>query len=117
MSFWLSLMAALEIGVTALLFGELRFDLTMQGWIAEIILALFATVFGLVLFQRGLFLCGPVRASLLSTFEPLTGVMLGLVVFHETLTGRLCAGMGFILLSTIILVLPHKNRRISHGCN
>ena len=62
LSFWLCLFSAVEIGVVAALMGKLSFTISRQGWLAEFMLALFSTVFALILFQKGLFLCGEVRA-------------------------------------------------------
>ena len=108
LAFWISLLSALEIGLIALLSGKLVFRLDAAGWAAEAVLALFATVFALVLFQKGVFLCGEVKASLLSTFEPLTGIVIGVVVFHEVLTVKEGIGMLSILAATVLLVLPSK---------
>ena len=69
-------------------------------------MALLTTVFALVLFQRGLFLCGEVKASLLSTFEPLTGILIGVVAFREILTPNKILGIIGILMSAVLLVLP-----------
>lgn len=60
----------------------------------------------LALFQMGVFLCGSVKASLLSTFEPLTGVVLGVLVFREVLQKRTIGGMLLILSAVVLLVIP-----------
>lgn len=104
--FWVSLVAAVEIGLIALCSGQLVFRLDGAGWAAEISLALVATVFGLVLFQKGVFLCGEVKASLFSTFEPLTGIAIGVIVFHEGLTAREGIGVLGILAAAVLLVIP-----------
>ena len=83
----------------------------MQEFLAEICLAFFATVIALVLFQKGAFLCGALTASLLSTFEPLTGVIIGLIVFKEEMTWKLGMGIFLILFSTILVVLPVKEKK------
>ena len=110
LAFWLALFSAVEIGVIALVGRNLVFSLDGIGWAAEAGMALFTTVFALVLFQRGLFLCGEVKASLLSTFEPLTGILIGVIVFRETMTLNKILGMTGILVSAVILVLPLGQR-------
>ncbi len=106
LAFWVSLLSAAEIGLIALLSGNLVFHLDTAGWAAEVGLALSATVFALVLFQKGVFLCGEVKASLFSTFEPLTGIVIGAVVFHEALSMKEIIGMAGILAAAVLLVLP-----------
>ena len=103
-TFWISLLSAIEIATFAMLGGKLLLTVPWQGWAAVGCLGLFATVLALALFQLGVFLCGEVKAALLSTFEPLTGVILGIGIFHETLTLRITAGILLILLSTVLLV-------------
>ena len=107
-TFWISLLSATEIGVAALVGGRLTLFIPWQGWLAIVGLGVFATVLALALFQLGVFLCGDVKASLLSTFEPLTGVILGVLVFHEALTPRTVAGIVLILLSTLFLVMERR---------
>lgn len=106
LAFWISLLSMVEIGAIALFSGDLVFHLDAAGWAAEVGMALFATVFALVLFQRGVFLCGEVKASLFSTLEPLTGIIIGLVVFHETLYTKEVIGMIAILTATVLLAIP-----------
>ncbi len=105
LAFWLALFSAVEIGTAALIAGKLVFTLDGVGWAAEVGMALFATVFALVLFQKGLFLCGEVKASLLSTFEPLTGILIGVIVFHEALSMKEMIGIIGILTAAVLLVL------------
>lgn len=106
LGFWISFLSAAEIGFLSLLSQNLVFRLDRTGWAAEIGLALSATVLGLVLFQKGVFLCGEVKASLFSTFEPLTGIVIGAVVLHEDLTAKELAGIIGILAAAILLVIP-----------
>ena len=78
----------------------------------EVILALLTTVIALVLFQRGVYLCGEIKASLLSSFEPLTGILVGIAVFHEVVSWKEVVGIIFILAAAMILVIPaRKNTR------
>lgn len=106
LAFWMALFSAAEIGVVALVTRNLVFSLDSVGWAMEICMALFTTVFALVLFQKGLFLCGEVKASLLSTFEPLTGIVIGMIAFQEELTPHKIMGIMGVLAAAILLVLP-----------
>ncbi len=85
--------------------------LDAAGWAAEIGMALFAIVFALVLFQKGVFLCGEVKASLFSMFEPLTGILIGAIVFHEVLSVKEMIGMIGILAAAVLLVIPTKKAK------
>lgn len=110
-TFWISLFSALMIGTFAALTGSLAWSQGAAAWAAEAGLGLLATVLALAFFQKGLFLCGEVKASLLSTFEPLTSIAVGLAVYGEAMTPRLAAGMTLILLSSVLLVLGRSQPR------
>ena len=111
LSFWLCLFASIEVGIFSILVGKLRLIGNISEFSADICLAFFTTVIALVLFQKGAFLCGAVMASLLSTFEPLTGVVIGLIIFNEEMTWKLGMGIFLILFSTVMIVLPVKEKR------
>ena len=103
-TFWISLLAGAEIGVYAALTGRLVLPAAWQAWAAVAVMGVFVAALALALFQAGLFRCGEVRASLLSTFEPLTGVIVGILVFREEMTPRIAIGMALILLAAVLLV-------------
>ena len=111
LTFWLSMISAAGIGVIALCGGNLVLRLDGSGWLAQAGMAVVATVFAVVLFQKGLFLCGEIKASLFSTFEPVTGIVIGLAVFHETLSMREVLGVVGILTAVVLLVTPAQGRR------
>lgn len=110
LSFWVSALATLELLIFTLIFGKFQmiFDVHVVG--AEIYLGLFATAIAFVLFQKGTFICGAVQTSLLSTFESVTGVIIGMLVYGEILTTRKAIGILFIICSAMILVIPTKNK-------
>jgi drug/metabolite transporter (DMT)-like permease len=110
LSFWTSLLCAVEIGLFAGATGRLHLSMGWQAWAAVAALGVFVAALAQVLFQAGVFLCGGVKASLLSTFEPLTGVMIGVLVFREAMMLRAAAGVALILLAAALLVLGPGGR-------
>lgn len=113
MAFWLSLFSSAEIGTAAVMAGEFSLSMDASGWGAMLLLALSATVLALALFQKGLFACGAVKASLLSTFEPLTSVWIGCLVFREALTAKTMLGILCVLAAGALLVLPFPIKKLS----
>ena len=104
-TFWISMPAAASLAAFSAIIGRFDLALPWQAWAAFALLGIVATVIALALFQTGVFLCGAVKASLLSTFEPLMGVVIGAAVFGEGLDLRIITGMVLILASTVLLVL------------
>lgn len=111
-TFWLSFFAALEIGAYAAVTGSFTLGMAWQGWAAVGCLGLFSTVFALALFQKGVFLCGEIKTSLCSNVEPLTGVLIGLLAFHEPVSVGVGAGVACILTSTVVSAVSPRSR----GC-
>lgn len=110
-SFWIACLSAIEIGTIGILTKNIHFNMDIIAWISEAVLALLTCVAALVLFQRGVYLCGEIKASLLSSFEPLTGILIGITIFHENLTGREMAGIISIIIAAIMLIVPIKRKR------
>ncbi len=105
LSFWMSLLCAAEIGVFSAAIGQLRLDMPWRAWAAVAVLGVCVAAIAQVLFQTGVFLCGEVKASLLSTFEPLTSVVIGVLIFHEAVTARVGVGIVLVLLAAVLLVV------------
>ena len=73
------------------------------GWLAAI--ALVSTVGALALFFAGLPRVGPTAASILSTAEPLTAVLLAVAVLGDTLGPAQLAGGVLVLAAATLLAL------------
>jgi drug/metabolite transporter (DMT)-like permease len=71
------------------------------GWLAGI--ALISTVVALSLFFAGLRLVGPTTASILSTAEPLTAVLLAFLMFGESLSAVQLGGGALVLAGVLVL--------------
>ena len=107
---WFMLMASAEIFIITILLGKMEMSADPVGLVSILCLAVFAGALASVLFQVGIRMTDGVKASLLSTFEPLTGVVIGLICYREALTARSAAGMAAILLSSILLVLAGEKK-------
>ena len=66
------------------------------------------------LFQIGIIKCGGVKSSMLSTIEPVTGVLIGVFIYQETITFRTTLGMILILLSVLLLTLADNKGHDQH---
>ena len=116
LAFWMTAFSAIEVGIVTLCMGKMVWSLDGTSWAISFVLALLITVVAVVAFQRGTAICGAQKASLLSTFEPLTSVIIGIAVLSETLSGRTLLGIACILFSIILLIIeptaktPDRNK-------
>lgn len=105
LAFWISVFSVVVVGAALIFTPKQPVNWSVSGIGILVLLALTTNVFAIVLFQKGLSLCGGVKASLFSTFEPLTSVVVGLIVFKEALSVDTVIGILLILSSTVVLVL------------
>ena len=104
LTFWISVYSSIMVGAAVLVTPKPTINFSFAGIGFLVLLAFTTNVAAIVLFQKGLALCGGVKASLLSTLEPVTSVTVGLIVFNEQLTLSIVIGTVLILVSTIALV-------------
>jgi drug/metabolite transporter (DMT)-like permease len=96
--------AAVTLALAGVATGELRpadVSAAGAGWLAGI--AVISTVGAIVLFFAGLARVGPTSASILSTAEPVTTVVLAFLVFGEALTPVQLAGGGLVVGAVLAL--------------
>lgn len=108
--------AATTLTLAALATGDLQpgaIDMLGLGWLAAI--AVISTVAAVGLFFAGLAAAGPTSASILSTAEPLTAVVLAALVFGESLGAVQVAGAALVLSAVVVLATrssPHPRTEV-----
>ncbi|MCE4564253.1 EamA family transporter [Maribellus sp. CM-23] len=107
-SFWI-------FGITGFLFliqgmatNNINLEITPKALFYMLNLSIWSTFGAVVLFFNGLKQTGPGNASLLSTLEPLTGVVIGVIVFHESLDLKTLIAM-LLILGSVLVVVQHKD--------
>ncbi|BAX81277.1 DMT family transporter [Labilibaculum antarcticum] len=102
-------------GITALLFfGKCLFvdgiktNPSAMSLFYILNLSFWSTFLSVVLFYKGMKYTGPGNASLLSTLEPLTGVMVGVFVFNDVMDLKSSLAILLILTSVFIVVQTNK---------
>jgi drug/metabolite transporter (DMT)-like permease len=106
--FYISLFNTATLLLACLATGNLSLHFTCTGLISTVLVALVSTVFGMVAFQAGLKTISPTAATILSTSEVLTSLMIGILFLGETLTWYQAAGSMLIVLSVIAVAFSEK---------
>lgn len=107
LSFWLAAIGAVELLIISVGTRTLTFDIEPAGWVLTVVFAIITGAVASTAFQLGTKYIGAQNASLLSTFEPLTSVAVGIIVYHEAMTTRTVLGIIAILLSVIIVSISN----------
>jgi len=114
-SFFVSAISTVIMLAVCLLTDQLSLPRSLFGWCLAIFFALIVNVGAVVLFQRGTFLIGGSRASVLSTLEPITSVFAGVLFMNEkinifTLIGTLLVIAASVLIAMCDIKQPKKEK-------
>ena len=78
---------------------------SLSGWILSFTFAILVNIGAVILFQQGTFLIGGARASILSTFEPVTSVVTGVLFLGEVIGISTLTGTILVILSSILITV------------
>jgi drug/metabolite transporter (DMT)-like permease len=87
-----------------------KFNMQPSGMISILGLALICTTFAILAYSKAVQLIGPSDTAILSTFEPVTGVIMGIVIFGERLSYSSAAGSFLIIFSVLLFSYNNKNQ-------
>lgn len=76
---------------------------TFQAWLYILSLGILATALPILLLLEGLKYVSPIKASILSVFEPVVTVLFGLALLHETISYMQLLGIMIVLLGAILI--------------
>ncbi|MDD7304459.1 MAG: EamA family transporter [Bacteroidaceae bacterium] len=109
-TFWVLLFGWAAIVVYSLLAGEpLALALpTTRSWLCALQLALMPTVLSLYFMTVGIKLIGSTPSAIMGALEPVTAVVIGLLLFGEHVSGRMLLGIALILGAVTLIILRKK---------
>lgn len=104
-SFYVAAIATVFTFIVCTVSGNLALPADAMGWIMCVIFAFLVTTGAVVLFQQAAFIIGGERTSILSTLEPTTSVIVGILIFHEALNIRTVLGSVLVILASILIAV------------
>lgn len=102
-NFYLVLLNVVFIFILALLTNSFH-AMPIEGYLLSGIVAILTSLIGVVLLQKGIYCLGASLTAILSTLEPMTSVVVGILFLNETMTFLKVIGCILVLISTFILV-------------
>jgi len=113
--FYVAVSCSAVMLILCLVTGQLALPQTLAGWGLSLLFATGITCGAVVLFQIGTLLIGGQQTSILSTLEPITSVIVGVVIFHESMGLRTFFGVLLVLLASVLIALSNfKPRKKEH---
>lgn len=110
-SFYIALISCVATLIVCLATNSLALPSTALGWGLCVIFSLLITTGAVVLFQQSTFLIGGERASILSTLEPITSIIIGAAVFGEPLGIRVIIGSVLVIAASITTALAGMKKK------
>ena len=111
LSFYVAAISSVITFVLCVATNALALPSSLNGWVLCAIFAFMVTTLAVVFFQQGAFLIGGERTSILSTLEPITGILIGITVFNEPVTISIAIGALLVVSASILIVVSDRKKR------
>lgn len=94
----------LVMAINCIIDGGVIFPHSTKTWLNTIGLGVFPTIVSLIFTSRAIALVGSTETAIFGALEPLTAVILGIIILGETLTIQPAIGMILIFVSVTVLM-------------
>ena len=101
-SFYVALWSSIITFVLCVSTNSLLLPQSFNGWLLCALFALLVTTGAVVLFQQGTFIIGGEKTAILSTLEPITGVVVGIWLLGEKCKLNIILGSVLVLAASVI---------------
>ena len=112
--FYVAMWSSIILMIVCLVSGQLMLPETVLGWALCALFALSVTVGAVFLFQQGTMIIGGEKSSVLSALEPITSVVIGIIVFGESCRLTVIIGAMLVIISSVLIAsadLLKKNKQ------
>lgn len=110
-TFYVALMSSIAMGIYGTVVGELTLaTLTTESWLISLAFSLLCTVVALSLLQIGIKHVGASTAAILTTFEPITSIICGVLLLGESVTFIKIIACALIMTGVVILSLSKTQK-------
>ncbi len=111
LALWIAIFSGAGILAWALPSGRFVVGAGLGAWLAMAGMGLFSTFLAIAAFAQGIRLIGPTTASILSTFEPLTALAMGILFLGERPGPLFALGAAMILASALVAAAAKRGER------
>ena len=109
-SFYVMGAAALSFLLSNSLTGGINISWSLEAWVWVLLISVVNTVVAITTFFQGVRIIGPSRASVISSIEPVTAIIVASIVFTESLNIYQSVGGFLIVLATLVTAFSKKTR-------
>lgn len=114
-AFWINTLTILMGLIIGWMNQDMTFHISMGAMESVGLMSITDSILAVVLLQFGIRLAGSSTASVLSTLEPITSVLMGYLILQEAMTERKLFGCACIVISVFILAQSELTARSRKG--
>ena len=103
LTFYMCLIGAIIMFAFSIFTNTFTVKLNPLGWLYTTVLSIVISLGAVTLLSVGIGIIGPQNAAILSTFEPITSVIIGVLVFGEGFGIKILIGCVLILISVVLI--------------
>lgn len=107
-SFYIALASTVFTFIIGISTNSIALPSSINGWLLCILFANLVTTGAVVLFQQGAFIIGGEKASILSSIEPATSVIVGAIVFFEPMSIPVIIGSILVIGASVVIIAVKK---------
>lgn len=111
MILYLSTISSLALLAYGLVTQSLTIKIKPIGWLVITLFSFIVTIGAVSLLQIGVKFIGAQNASILSTTEPITSVIIGVTLLNDDINAKIILGILLIVLSVILISINPKVKR------
>lgn len=115
-TFYLSIFSSLYLFVAGILSNSLVFSMTLKGWLLTVLVAFFVSFLANTFIPIGVKYAGPTITSIVGMFEPITSVILGILILKEPVTARNIIAC-ILILAGVFIVTITKDKKTNYESN
>ena len=105
LSFYIAAASSVMTFLICIFTNSLAFPKSPFGWLLCAFFAFMVTTVAVVFFQQGAFIIGGEKTSILSALEPITGIIIGAIVFSEYVDFKIIIGSILIVGASILIAI------------
>lgn len=104
LTFWILLFSTVMYAVNSAFSGGVTMPKSGTTWLDLVGVAVFPTLVSFLCTTQSIHVIGSTPTAILGALEPVTAIIIGVLVFKETLTPRNLLGISLVLLSVILII-------------
>lgn len=109
-TFYIALAASIMTFIACVATNNLALPSSLKGWGLCLLFAISVTVGAVVLFQQATFMIGGEKTSILSTLEPITSVVIGILILKEQTNPTVYIGSALVVTASLLIAVADMKK-------